>query len=122
MAHIFKHPSGGQKGIVVFTHKELRFFRGRSIGSLLRPFHYAAHIARIKHNYFVGVHFGGWRVDTAGLSESVDFAMVTEGAAKNLSETRAHAWSWPTIGTAASRSGLPVRLPRPRSKNSSLWR
>ena len=73
MAHIFKHPENGQKGIIIFSHKEWGFFTGNKITKRLkregrmpkilyrelRP-PYAATIQTLKYDYYIGVHFGAY--------------------------------------------------------------
>ena len=73
MAHIFKYPSDHQKGIIVFTHKELKLFsntlkdiRFESVNRIKRKYFsvtklksaYQADFEKIRKSYFVGIHFG----------------------------------------------------------------
>lgn len=69
MAHIFKYPENGNKGIVVFTHKEFRLFQTRPVKrDVLHPIKlikktidyqkYQKKLALIKEKYFIGLHWG----------------------------------------------------------------
>ena len=86
MAHILKHPTDKIRGIIVFTHKEMRFFKRSAIVPFLN---YSKHLRKIREKYFVGAHFGGWRIDLYDFCEFVDFAMLTESAAAKLRDRRA---------------------------------
>ncbi len=88
MAHIFKHPSNGQKGIVVFTHKEIRAFQSSNkyidriksklkIPQKLHSF-YRKNIEEISKKYFIGLHFG-WYHENYPVLDFVDFYMGGEG-------------------------------------------
>ncbi|MEM6263806.1 MAG: glycosyltransferase [Bacteroidota bacterium] len=93
MAHIFKHPEGTQKGIIVFTHKEIkafvkfkkstRFNALNRIQDIIFPFSelqsaYKSSFDRIRKNYFVGLHFG-WRHENFPTLPFIDFYMGGEG-------------------------------------------
>ena len=77
MAHIFKHPTTKTKGIVVFTHKEMRWFffnKKKLIKSLAKKFSFKKSFEitktlistnklvdpfkKIQCQYFIGVHYG----------------------------------------------------------------
>jgi len=69
MAHIFKYPENGNKGIVVFTHKEYTLFQSRPVmRDFLNPIklikksidyqRYQNKLALIKEKYFIGLHWG----------------------------------------------------------------
>lgn len=93
MAHIFKQPSGSTKGILCFTHKEIKYlFAGhryfadapRRLKRILnvQPKHtdlvIEAHrdaFEKIKKKYFVGIHFG-WHQENYPTIPGVDFYMA----------------------------------------------
>jgi len=52
MAHIFKHPANGNKGILVLTHQEIAF--------VLRTSEIHEKVNKILLKYFIGVHYGGF--------------------------------------------------------------
>lgn len=102
MAHIFKHPENGNKGIVVFSHKEWRLFSGnrivRNLPELLpgkdnisvdpRGFQ-ASFIKEISKKYFIGIHFGGYQfryqMDKVPFkAKYVDFVLSVESTLPNL--------------------------------------
>lgn len=69
MAHIFKYPEGGNKGILVLTHKELKWlqfnFRKKEIFNpyllISKKFQsrkVKTYINHIKEKYFIGIHWG----------------------------------------------------------------
>ena len=77
MAHIFKQPTHDTKGILIFTHKEMTWFFGRTKSNLLKslakkPLKKSSEIVsdflsridisslfkKIRRNYFVGVNIG----------------------------------------------------------------
>jgi|GEM_PF-1199960 len=77
MAHVFKYPTASNKGVVVFTHKEMQFFfpnhaffnpvgkkeslkRLVGLGSASRANNAKAErmLESLGKNYFIGVHFG----------------------------------------------------------------
>lgn len=97
MAHIFKLPKDGNKGILVFTHKEMRyFFRPTKPLSKKRPStyvpfvinsvynqyrkapHFTKEINELRKNYFIGVHFGWHHTEFPEL-EFADFLMAGKG-------------------------------------------
>lgn len=96
MAHIFKHPESGNKGIVVFTHKELSFLTGTAIRKkdILRPIQIAKKIVfkatkkkqinlkirEINRRYFIGIHWGGYATNVI-TPDWVDFHMSAHGTA-----------------------------------------
>ena len=105
MAHIFKHPTGDNKGIVVFTHKEWRSFSGGRIRRNLKeiltpktklvvadPTGYPKNfLDKVSEKYFIGVHFGGYQfryqLDKIPFTSNyVDFALSVESTLPNLSE------------------------------------
>ncbi|GAB5539366.1 MAG: hypothetical protein Salg2KO_14690 [Salibacteraceae bacterium] len=92
MAHIFKHPKGDTKGIIILTHKEMRFIypdhpyfeqRSSRIDRLknivvkrkegVNPV-LVEKINRISEKYFIGVHFG-WIHHNFPSFDIVDFHM-----------------------------------------------
>jgi glycosyltransferase involved in cell wall biosynthesis len=97
MAHIFKHPEGTQKGIIVFTHKEIHYFK---LALHSRRFHFVNSIQnklglnkvlkpsisrkleQIKRKYYIGVHFGSYHRDFPSYS-FVDFYMSGKGTLTN---------------------------------------
>jgi len=103
MAHIFKHPTKTEKGIVVFTHKEMNWFfphkrkrllkslfgenKGKKIVELIGSFVFSNKIKQsfheIKKDYFVGVHYG-WDISRSGLFQDCDFIMAQKS---NLPES-----------------------------------
>ncbi|MBR7887585.1 glycosyltransferase [Marinomonas sp. A79] len=94
MAHIFKHPDNGTKGIIVFTHKEFYLLSSRSVSKkekikrlvsfkknylrylLLKRFKKS--IGLIGKYYYVGVHWGFYARDIETPSW-VDFHMTSPG-------------------------------------------
>ncbi|WP_417439199.1 glycosyltransferase [Idiomarina sp.] len=95
MAHIFKEKTESQKGIVVFTHKELNYFEGNlpSWKELIKkPKSYVKkffkkitesrkikkNLLNIKKNYYIGVHWGFHSVNIE-TPEWVDFHMSAPG-------------------------------------------
>lgn len=93
MAHIFKHPEGKNKGIVVFTHKEIFYFvkywkktRFEALNHLqdklmpkteLQVF-FKNHFKKIREKYLVGMHFGWYQHDQPTY-DFVDFYMAGKG-------------------------------------------
>lgn len=91
MAHIFKYPENGNKGIIVFTHKEYRFFQFHPVRrDFVNPFKlmkkfidfamYQKKIASIKKKYFIGVHWGSFARDIV-TPPWVDFHFSAPGTA-----------------------------------------
>ncbi|MDA8932501.1 glycosyltransferase, partial [Flavobacteriaceae bacterium] len=88
MAHIFKHPENGNKGIIIFTHKELKLFifkiNRRTVKSplinLFIYFNFKNKIKKIKKKYLVGVHWGSFSKNQMTPSW-VDFHMTAPGTA-----------------------------------------
>lgn len=97
MAHIFKQPKNGNKGILVFTHKEMRyFFRPTKPFSKKRPLtylpfffnslynkyqkapFYKKELEALRKKYFIGVHFGWHHTEFPEL-EFADFLMAGKG-------------------------------------------
>ena len=89
MAHIFKHPNKSNKGIIIFTHKELQLFNlkvnRRLIKNPLRIFStyflFKRKISRIRKKYFIGIHYGAYQSNLKS-SDWVDFHMSAPGTAK----------------------------------------
>lgn len=89
MAHIFKHPNKSNKGIIIFTHKELQLFNlkvnRRLIKNPLRIlasyFLFKRKISRIRKKYFIGIHYGAYHRDLK-TPVWVDFNMSAPGTAK----------------------------------------
>ena len=88
MAHIFKHPNKSNKGIIIFTHKELQFFNlkvnRRLIKNPLRIlstyFLFKRKISRIRKKYFIGIHYG-WFHKNQITPYWVDFNITAPGTA-----------------------------------------
>ena len=88
MAHIFKHPENGNKGIIIFTHKELNLFKlnvnrrllRNLFSSLLTNFIFKRKIFKIRENYFVGIHWGFFASEVSTPSW-VDFHFSDPGTA-----------------------------------------
>ena len=77
MATILKKPSQNSKGLIVFSHKEMNYFKGRpsrprgikwfspkfyfdqALKVALIPV-YKKKLARLKKDYFIGIHWGGF--------------------------------------------------------------
>ncbi len=106
MAHIFKHPEGETKGIIIFSHKEWRFFTGGRIRRNLAerlpgrnkeidvdPVGYQKeYLDKISKRYFIGIHFGGYQfryqMDKVPFASNyVDFVLSVESTLPNLSPT-----------------------------------
>lgn len=89
MAHIFKHPNKSNKGIIIFTHKELQIFNLKLNRRLIKnPFRiltaylvFKTKISRIRKNYFIGIHYGAFHRNLSTPSW-VDFHMTAPGTAK----------------------------------------
>ena len=73
MAHILKNPTKNNKGVILFTHKEIAFFSNgvktirydfvNKITSKLFPFdvyksQYQKDLIKLHEKYFFGQHFG----------------------------------------------------------------
>ena len=66
MAHIFKHPNKSNKGIIIFTHKELQLFNLKVNRRFIKnPFRiltihlvFIRNILKIRKKYFIGIHWG----------------------------------------------------------------
>ena len=88
MAHIFKHPNKSNKGIIIFTHKELQIFNLKVNRRLVKnPFRilttyliFKIYISRIRKNYFVGIHWGFYSKNQI-TPEWVDFHLSAPGTA-----------------------------------------
>jgi glycosyltransferase involved in cell wall biosynthesis len=98
MAHIFKHPTKDQKGIITLTHKELRmlyknhpYFKPyqkrvkrvlekvtRKTGDIKISELFVDSVEAIRERYFIGVHFG-WLHENFPHLEHVDFYMGGAG-------------------------------------------
>jgi len=93
MAHIFKHPYKSNKGIIIFTHKELQIFNlkvnRRLIKNPLRIlssyFLFLKKISRIRKKYFIGIHYGSYHRNFKPPTW-VDFNMSASGTAKFLGD------------------------------------
>lgn len=92
MAHLMKLPKEGQKGILLFTHKEigkynaaLKQIRFEEVNNLTNKFfkpnelsaYYRKKFAELKKHYFLGQHFGWYHRDYVGVDE-IDFYLATE--------------------------------------------
>ena len=62
MAHIFKHPENGNKGIIVLTHKEVN----NILPLLLKK--------QIQEKYFIGVHYGSCQ-GSVSLNPNISFIL-----------------------------------------------
>ncbi len=97
MAHLFKQPANGNKGIIVFTHKEMKyFFRPSKPLSRKRPTTYVPYaldyfysknkkypyfkkaFEELREQYFIGVHFGWYHTEFPEL-QYADFLMASDG-------------------------------------------
>ena len=97
MAHLFKLPKDGNKGILVFTHKEMKFFfRPNKPFSKKRPLTYLPfainsvytkyqktprfikEFEALREKYFIGVHFGWHHTEFPELKYA-DFFMAGKG-------------------------------------------
>lgn len=93
MAHIFKHPENGRKGIIVFTHKEFKVFnyefkiRKKNLLRTLSFFkntythfilarRFSQMIEAISRNYFIGIHWGFYQEGVTS-PDWVDFHMAS---------------------------------------------
>lgn len=102
MAHIFKHPSGSTKGIVVFSHKELSFLKNdfrfsrfpvsnpgaaiKNFISFISNFRFNKKaLDLISENYFIGVHWGFFSRNVV-TPEWVDFHMAAKGTCTFLGD------------------------------------
>ena len=88
MAHIFKHPNKSNKGIIIFTHKELQIFNLKVNRRLIKNpfrilttyFFFKRKILRIRKNYFIGIHWGFYTKNQI-TPNWVDFHMTAKGTA-----------------------------------------
>lgn len=95
MAHIFKHPENGNKGIIIFTHKELKLFTFKInrrtlknlFSSLYSYFSFKSKINRITDQYFVGIHWGAFHSNQQ-TPQWVDFHMTAPGTATFIDNPR----------------------------------
>ena len=97
MAHLFKKPTNGNKGIIVFTHKELKYFfrpvkpLSRKRPSTFVPFvidwlytrnrkipFFTKELEKLRQKYFIGMHLGAFH-DTFPEVAKVDFLMSAPG-------------------------------------------
>lgn len=102
MAHIFKHPSGSEKGIVVFSHKELSFLENnfrfshfpvsspgvavKNLISFISSFSFNRKaLELIGENYFIGVHWGFFSRNVV-TPKWVDFHMAAKGTCTFLGD------------------------------------
>lgn len=91
MAHIFKHPNKSNKGIIIFTHKELQIFNLKVNRRLIKNptrilssyFFFKTKISRIRKKYFIGIHYGAYHRNLK-TPAWVDFHMSAPGTAKFL--------------------------------------
>jgi len=88
MAHIFKHPSDNQHGIVVISHQEA--YRGID--------QYGDIIDQIKNKrYFIGVHYGGFS-NGAPYPDFADFFMGRRSVT-DISNRYPHAFEIPIVSS-----------------------
>lgn len=102
MAHIFKHPSPDQKGIITFTHKELQFLISQTglpklnaakpsspvkqlYKRLARSRVIEQQIEKIRSNYFIGVHWGFY-FENIRTPAWVDFHLASPGTCKFIDQ------------------------------------
>lgn len=93
MAHIFKLPENGNKGIIVFTHKEIAFFQkffkqtrfdwanklqSRFVKRYTLKRYFKGELEQLRKDFFIGMHFGHFHKDYPKLPY-VDFYMGSEG-------------------------------------------
>ena len=97
MAHLFKQPSQNNKGIIIFTHKEMKyFFRPGKPLSRKKPATYVPFVldyfysrnkkypyfekalAELRRRYLIGVHFGWHHTEFPEL-QYADFLMASQG-------------------------------------------
>jgi glycosyltransferase involved in cell wall biosynthesis len=91
MAHIFKHPNKSNKGIIIFTHKELQIFNLKVNRRLIKNpirilttyFLFKRKISCIREKYFIGIHYGAHHRNLK-TPAWVDFHMSAPGTAKFL--------------------------------------
>lgn len=80
MAHIFKHPNKSNKGIIIFTHKELQLFNLKvNLRLIQNPFRivttystFKRKISKIREKYFIVFHWGFYSENQTS-PEWVDF-------------------------------------------------
>ncbi len=85
MAHIFKRPSKTSRGIVILTHKELKYFGGLATSSKWSFFSTTPLdklILLSKKDYFFGVHFGWYHPKPIDLPSWVHFALAADSIAQ----------------------------------------
>lgn len=102
MAHIFKHPTPTEKGIVTFTHKELQFLISkmglpklnaaksmpaakRLYKKLTRSNTAIRQIEKIRESYFIGVHWGFY-FENIRTPYWVDFHLASPGTCQFIDE------------------------------------
>lgn len=102
MAHVFKHPEDGRKGILVFSHKEARYFEdpsplriyrqkirrrlfgeGRGFGDGAdRRSPIVADLVTLRERYFIGIHYG-WHFENPLGVGWTDFALASPATLTN---------------------------------------
>lgn len=102
MAHLLKYPTKNNKGIILFTHKEIAFFskgvkkiRFESVNRItekLFPFkeykkHFNSDLRKLHENFLFGMHFGWYHRDYPTMP-LIDFYLATKSTVtfKNESE------------------------------------
>ena len=100
MAHIFKYPENGCKGIIVLTHKEFRNLecperiKNREMLNFFSLFNklkerkkikdvFKSSLSNVRDKYFIGVHWGFF-YDNVKTPDWVDFHLCAKGTAKFL--------------------------------------
>lgn len=95
MAHIFKKTTENQKGIVIFTHKELHYFEGnlpswkllvkkprvyfkKVISILSKDWKTKSKLFNIRKKYYIGIHWGAFH-EKVKTPNWVDFHMSAPG-------------------------------------------
>ena len=119
MAHIFKHPNKSNKGIIIFTHKELQIFNLKVNRRLLKNpirilttyFLFKRKISSIRKKYFIGIHWGFYSNNqiTPGW---VDFHLTAPGTANFKGDT--------TIFSLNSANFTPIVMKR-ESDQKKYW-
>jgi len=103
MAHIFKHPSEKTKGIIVFSHKEMRLFfpfvKPKNYPNSSIPYHiktsyilgkelinfrrFQKIYKKIQNQYFIGVHIG-YSLNKIPIYDRSDFYLTSNDSIENI--------------------------------------
>jgi|GEM_PF-1991923 len=91
MAVLLARPRSGRRGVVVLTHKEVKWLYGGASPRLRRRHrsHLQQRVDRLRDRYAFGVH-AGWRLSpsSAALDERWEFVLATERLAPTLPGAR----------------------------------